>query len=225
MAIAKCSRRRLRNFELQVRETVTGDGTVGTAKFVLIGAAVAVAWLGWNQHKAHVEARAIADLTNERGFIEFEMPQGAINDEVLIVAAQNCPKDGAVRADRLAREMAERSIRYRRSSSVSFSVPQNADVDVFVRRNNAIMNSEVPIVFINGKVKSNPGLDEVIAEYARSNPVTSKLPSFAKRAFNSGAGHPCCSSSSMAKAQDQNGFPLSREWRHLRALTFRFRCG
>jgi hypothetical protein len=141
---------------------------VSTVKFVLMGAAVAIAWLGWNQHNAHVEARAIAALTDDRGFIEFGMPEGATNNEVLIVAAQNCPKDGAVRADRLAREMAERNIRYRRSSSVSFSVPQDADVDAFVRRNNAIMNSEVPIVFVNGKVKSNPGLDEVIAEYAEA---------------------------------------------------------
>jgi hypothetical protein len=141
---------------------------VSTAKFVLIGAAVAIVWLGWNQHRAHVEARAIAELTDDRGFVEFTMPQGAKNNEVLIVAAQNCPKDGAVRADRLAREMAERNIRYRRSSGVSFSVPQNADVDTFVRRNNAIMNGEVPIVFVNGKVKSNPGLEEVIAEYAEA---------------------------------------------------------
>jgi hypothetical protein len=109
----------------------------------LIGALVGAAWLGWTQHKAHVEARAMAALTDERGFIEFEMPQGAINNEVLIVAAQNCPKEGAVRADRLAHEMAERNIRYRRSSGVSFSVPQDADVDTFVRRNNAIMNGEV----------------------------------------------------------------------------------
>jgi len=141
---------------------------VSAMKFVLVGAAAGIAWLFWNQHKVHVEARAIAALTDERGFIEFEMPQGARNNEVLIVAAQNCPKDGAVRADRLAREMAERNIRYRRSSGVSFSVPQNADVDTFVRRNNAIMNGEVPIVFVNGRVKSNPDLEEVVAEYAEA---------------------------------------------------------
>ena len=140
---------------------------MSAVKYLMVGAA-GVAWLAWNQHQAHVEAAAIAALTDERGFIEFGMPQGAKNNEVLIVAAQNCPKEGAVRADRLAREMAERNIRYRRSSGVSFSVPQNADVDSFVRRNNAIMNGEVPIVFVNGRVKSNPGLDEVIAEYAEA---------------------------------------------------------
>ena len=141
---------------------------MSAVKFVVIGGAVAIAWLVWNHHQAHVEAAAIATLTDSRGFIEFEMPQGAMNNEVLIVAAQNCPQEGAVRADRLAREMAERNIRYRRSSGVSFSVPQDADVEEFVRRNNAIMNGEVPIVFVNGKVKSNPGLDEVIAEYAQA---------------------------------------------------------
>jgi len=141
---------------------------VGTVKFVVAGVAAAVAYMAWNQHKAHVDAAAIAALTDERGFIEFQMPQGAKNNEVLIVAAQNCPRDGAVRADRLAHDMAERNIRYRRASGVSFSVPQDGDVDTFVRRNNVIMNGEVPIVFVNGKVKSNPDLDEVIAEYAQA---------------------------------------------------------
>ena len=141
---------------------------MSAVKFVLAGAVATAAYLAWNQHKAHVDAAAIAALTDERGFVELEMPQGAKINEVLIVAAQNCPRDGAVRADRLAREMAERNIRYRRSSSVTFSVPQDADTDVFVRRNNAIMNGEVPIVFVNGKVKSNPGIDEVLAEYAEA---------------------------------------------------------
>ncbi|HET7063513.1 MAG TPA: hypothetical protein VFI49_04490 [Rudaea sp.] len=141
---------------------------MSAVRFVLIGATAGIAWLVWHQHKAHVEAAAIAALTDERGFIEFKMPEGARNDEVLIVAAQNCPREGAVRADQLAREMAERNVRYRRSSNVSFSVPQDADTDMFMRRNNAIMNGEVPIVFVNGKVKSNPGLDEVVAEYAEA---------------------------------------------------------
>jgi hypothetical protein len=139
-------------------------------KFIIAGAAALVAYMAWNQHRVRVDAAAMAALTDERGFMEFEMPAGTRNNEVLIVAAQNCPHDGAVRADRLAREMAERNIRYRRSANVSFSVPQDADVDAFLRRNNAIMNSEVPIVFVNGKVKSNPSLDDVIAEYAQASP-------------------------------------------------------
>jgi hypothetical protein len=137
-------------------------------KFAVFAAAAGLAYLVWHKHQAHVEAAAIAALADERGFVEFAMPEGAKNNEVLIVAAQNCPHEGAVRADDLVREMAERNVRYRRSSHVSFSMPPDADVDSFSRRSNAIMNGEVPIVFVNGRVKSNPGLDEVIAEYAEA---------------------------------------------------------
>jgi hypothetical protein len=34
-----------------------------------------------------------------------------------------------------------------------------------VRRHNAVMNGEVPIVFVNGRVKANPSVDDVVAEY------------------------------------------------------------
>jgi hypothetical protein len=142
---------------------------MSAVKFVAVAAAAGLAYLVWHKHQLHVETAAIAALMDERGFIEFALPEGAKNNEVLIVAAQNCPHEGAVRADDLAREMAEHNIRYRRSSHISFSVPQDADVDMFSRRSNAIMNGKVPIVFVNGRVKSNPGLDEVIAEYVEAS--------------------------------------------------------
>lgn len=137
-------------------------------KFGIVALIAVAAYFGWQKHKEHVEAAALAAITDERGFIEFAPPQGGNVKEVLIVAAQNCPHEGAVRADQMASEMAERQIRFRRSSNVNFDVPPNADdkmIEAFIRRHDNIMNREVPLVFINGRVKSNPDLDDVIAEY------------------------------------------------------------
>jgi hypothetical protein len=142
------------------------------AKFLIAAALVGVAYLIWHRHQAHVEAAAIAAITDNRGFIELAPPSGASTKEVLIVAAQNCPHEGAQRADSLAREMAERNISYRRSSSVSFDVPPDVDekfLETFSKQHNAIMSREVPLVFVNGRVKSNPDLDEVVAEYELAN--------------------------------------------------------
>jgi hypothetical protein len=86
----------------------------------------------------------------------------------VILAAQNCPREGAQRADRLAHEMAARGFHFKRASNASFSPSPTDDIDAFVRRHNAVMNGEVPIVFVNGRVKANPGLDEVVAEYEES---------------------------------------------------------
>jgi len=134
-------------------------------QIAVVAATAWVAWLVWHRHLDRVEAASLAAITDERGFLEFAPPTGFSTNQVLIVAAQNCPREGAVRADKLAREMAEQGIPFVRSSSVAFSPPDASDIDRYVERHNKVMNGEVPIVFVNGKVKSNPGLDDVIAEY------------------------------------------------------------
>jgi hypothetical protein len=46
---------------------------------------------------------------------------------------------------------------------VHFEIP-NGDSSV-VARVMSVMNSPLPIVFVRGKAKSNPSLEEVVAEY------------------------------------------------------------
>lgn len=145
---------------------------MGAVKFAVAALIVVVAYLGWQKHREHAQAAALAAITDERGFIEFAPPKGGDVKEVLIVAAQNCPHEGAVRADQMASEMKERQVRFRRSSSVNFEVPAGADdktIETFMDRHNDIMNREVPLVFVNGRVKSNPDVDEVLAEYELAN--------------------------------------------------------
>jgi len=137
-------------------------------KFLIVAIVVYVGYALWQKHHERVEAAEIAAITDNRGFIEFAPPDGGKRQEVMIVAAQNCPHEAAQRADALAQEMAERNMRYVRTSSITFTPPPDFD-DAYVRRHNRVMNQDLPLVFVNGRVKSNPDLDEVIAEYEQAN--------------------------------------------------------
>jgi hypothetical protein len=134
-------------------------------KAILAALILCIGYLVWHKHAAHVEAATTAAITDEHGFMELDPPQGVNAREVVILAAQNCPREGAQRTDRLAREMAERGFHFRRASNATFSPSPTDDIDAFVRRHNAVMNGEVPIVFVNGRVKANPSVDDVVAEY------------------------------------------------------------
>jgi hypothetical protein len=139
---------------------------MGGAKVLVVAAVLGLAgYMVWHSHRVHVERKAIEGITDARGFMEFSPPGGAKTNEVVILAAQNCPHDGALRAERLAGEMAERHVRFVRTSHATFQPSPDDDIDQFMKRHNDVMNSDVPIVFVNGRVKSNPDVDDVLAEY------------------------------------------------------------
>ena len=128
--------------------------------------AVVVALLGyaiWQRHAERVEAAELARLTDDNGFVELAQPSGADPRKVWIVAAANCPKEGARRADALASDLAERDVVFERRSNVSFSFEANDPV--LFRRIDAMLGGETPIVFVNARIKANPALDDVLAEY------------------------------------------------------------
>ncbi len=137
----------------------------GAVKLLVAAIVIYLGYALWQKHNQRVEAAAIAAITDDRGFIEFDPPDGGKPDNVIIVAAQNCPHEAAQRADELAREMASRHVSHVRTSSVVFTPPPNFD-DKYIARHDRVMNGELPLVFVNGRVKSNPDLDEVLAEYA-----------------------------------------------------------
>jgi hypothetical protein len=63
----------------------------------------------------------------------------------------------------MAHQLASRNIPSLRSHDVSFAAT-NPEPGIGERLN-AVMNGELPIVFVNGKGRANPTLDEVISEY------------------------------------------------------------
>ena len=92
----------------------------GAIKFLIAAVVLYAGYALWQKHNDRAEAAALAAITDDRGFIELTPPNGGKRESVIIVAAQNCPHEAAQRADALAREMAERNIRYvRRRRSFS----------------------------------------------------------------------------------------------------------
>ena len=132
---------------------------------VLIGI-IGFAWHWWSERRTATET---AEATSPTGFVTAAMPAGAAPDTVLILAPLNCPSDGAQRADRLADELGSRNIPVRRSSQFSLQAEGNDDeLRARIDRSVAVLNGEIPAVFVNGMAKSNPSVEDVVAEYRRT---------------------------------------------------------
>ena len=117
--------------------------------------------------KEAAEAEALADAGyDEHGFVEALSPEAAEEDVVLILRAENCPKEEAQRAASLGEELGRMGIPYKFHHEMSFQrmerTPENE------RRVNAavkVFNQGAPAVFINGWAKHDPTAEEVRAEY------------------------------------------------------------
>ena len=140
---------------------------MGFARFLVFVAAIGFAVQWWNGRDGASSATA-ADEASPNGFVSVAMPDGAAPNAVVVLAPLNCPSDGAQRADSLASELESRRIPVVRTSRYSarsegFDPDRKASLDRAV----AVLNGEVPAVFVNGMAKSNPSVDEVVAEYRR----------------------------------------------------------
>jgi hypothetical protein len=88
----------------------------------------------------------------------------------VIFAPENCPSEAAQRADALARQLASKGIPVTRSHSANFifdTDPGRAVLD----RINTVMQGEIPIVFVNGRGRANPRVDDVLSEYTRDKGI------------------------------------------------------
>ena len=132
-------------------------------KFAAGAVVLTLSVMVWKKHQQNVETAALAKITDEHGFVALAQPEGADPKKVWIVAAMNCPKDGARRADEMAQQLADRNIAFDRRSGVSFSLTE--ENPALYARIETVMNAEMPIIFVNGRMKANPELDEVVAEY------------------------------------------------------------
>jgi hypothetical protein len=135
-------------------------------KLLLFVAVIGLGYHFWDKYQMKKEWAAARATASPNGFIPLPPPENVNPKTVLVIAAENCPKEGARRSDALAQQLASRNIPYARAHDVSFTL---IDGDAkFSTRLDMIMNGEVPIVLINGKGKANPTLEEVVAEYEAS---------------------------------------------------------
>jgi hypothetical protein len=132
-------------------------------KFAAGAVVLTLGFMFWKKHQHDAETAALAKITDEYGFVALAQPAGADPKKVWIIAAPNCPKEGARRAEEMARQLSERDIDSDLRSGVSFELTE--ENPVLYSRIEAVMNGETPIVFVNGRMKANPELDDVVAEY------------------------------------------------------------
>lgn len=132
---------------------------------------IVVAVLGFGVHwwNERSERQAIESVRDEYGFLPVPMPSGAARNTVLIFTPLNCPREGAQRAHALSQKLTELAIPHVKTShyaAQSFE-PSEEQFAAF-KRLNLVMTGEIPITLINGMGKANPSIDEVIAEYRKS---------------------------------------------------------
>jgi hypothetical protein len=145
-------------------------------KRMLAVAAICFLVFGYTHWKHQHEAMALAQLesgpaSSANGFVALPPANGQGSGTVFVVAAQNCPHEDARRADLLAEELSQKGIPVKRVHDVNFSITRMPGQEVLDRLN-LIMNSPLPIVFVNGRAKSNPSLDDVVAEFNADQPST-----------------------------------------------------
>lgn len=128
-------------------------------RFILVVAILGGGWKWWHHHS---EVAAVATVTSDRGFVDMPPPSGLSDSDVVIFAPKNCPSDGAQRAESLASDLAAKGIVVARADEANFDdLPDAATAE----RVGQIMSGPIPIVFVHGRAKANPSLDDVLAEY------------------------------------------------------------
>jgi hypothetical protein len=120
-------------------------------------AVAAVSFYGyqkWHSHK-----------TSSREFMPVAMPDDAIPNQVIIFAPLQCPSEATIRANALAAKLNQLGISVRRSDSFKYSYNNRSDLaQASLVRSGDLMNGELPAVFINGRGKAQPSLEEIVAE-------------------------------------------------------------
>jgi len=120
----------------------------------------------WKQH--HSTAAEVATqvqsgpLISSNGFIALPPAVGQSPGKVFVLAALNCQKEEALRADSLAEELSRKGIPVERISAARFRFASPPDDAVMERME--MMKGPFPVVFVNGRAKSNPSFEEVVVE-------------------------------------------------------------
>lgn len=121
-------------------------------------------YTAFKQYRCNVIQVASGAASSANGFASLPPVDGQCSRKVYVLAAKNCPGEDAKRADRLAADLSRKGIPVERTNSARFSLSSPLESDVRTRLSQ-IMEDPLPTVFIDGRAKSNPSVDEVIAEF------------------------------------------------------------
>ena len=112
----------------------------------------------------HARAAAAVELPlSEAGFVTLP-PNDLPNGKAVIVSQPGCPKAEAKRVKELDFQLMNAGIPREIREDVNFTFSTQAEADLL----NQFMGSATrPLVFVRGKVRGNPTVMEVVAEYRR----------------------------------------------------------
>lgn len=123
---------------------------------------------GYNMFMEHQSAVALQALfagADANGYVDLPSPDDQDADTVYVVAATNCPHEAAQLADRLAKRLSDQGMPVQRIDHVSFRPRQVSREEM--QRLSVVMKAPLPLVFIHGRVASNPAHGQVVQEYYR----------------------------------------------------------
>lgn len=130
-------------------------------KWLLVVVLALVGYHWWQKHRDLLVKDGVSHVTGSTGFVSMPQPTGTSPDQVLIFAPRDCPSAAAQRARELSRELAARDVPHAQLEEANFDL-DSAEGAAAVKR---VMEGAVPIVFVHGRAKANPSLDDVLAEY------------------------------------------------------------
>lgn len=132
-------------------------------KIIIAAIALTVGYKEWNRHQSQVEAQPAVQVA-DTGFIPLPLPKIGSPGRVVVFAPDNCSREEGRKSDELVRELERQKIPHVRSNTAQFEAADPASFGKL----QGVMSGKAPIVFINGRGKSNPSLPEVLAEYQRA---------------------------------------------------------
>lgn len=125
---------------------------------------LAVAGGGYHHWQGHAAKADLLAATSPSGFVQVPMPDGTSTRGVVVFAPDNCPSSDAQRAYALVSALSQRGVPVVRASAASFDNLPDAATAARVR---AVMDGQIPVVFVHGRAKANPDVQDVLAEYRR----------------------------------------------------------
>ena len=142
-------------------------------RFILtIVAFFALCFAGYQWHKSKQEKKIfvqdIKSRTDQYGFLDISVNLPG-SKGIVIMAPINCPSRQAKIADYLATELNKQNIPATRISGYTFNHNlanmSEREINQMIDRIEYVKTMAFPLVFVNGKVKSNPSIEDIKNEW------------------------------------------------------------
>ncbi|MBI0133264.1 hypothetical protein ABX026_06695 [Snodgrassella alvi] len=134
-------------------------------------ASCALCFAGYQWHKSIQEKKIfvqdIKSRTDQYGFLDISdnLPE---SKGIVIVAPVNCPSQQAKVADYLVTELNKQNIPATRTNSYNFrqkNIMSEREINQMIKRYQYVRTMAPPLVFVNGKIKSNPSIEAIKKEW------------------------------------------------------------